>query len=114
MRKKLPTKSESKHTSVRRNKEDITVSKFYHDIRHLIEEAHRSVAITVNAGMTMLYWQIGNRISDEILKGKRAEYGEEIVSTLWRQLSWSHFKEIIYIEQSMKREFYAEICRVER
>lgn len=38
----------------------------------------------------------------------------EIVSTLSRQLSWSHFKEIIYLKQPLQREFYAEMCRVEQ
>jgi predicted nuclease of restriction endonuclease-like (RecB) superfamily len=37
----------------------------------------------------------------------------EIVSTLSRQLSWSHFKEIIYLKQPLQKEFYAEMCRVE-
>ncbi|MHB1233638.1 MAG: DUF1016 N-terminal domain-containing protein [Burkholderiales bacterium] len=35
----------------------------------------------------MLYWCIGQRISVETLDGERATYGEEIVSTLSRQLS---------------------------
>jgi len=39
---------------------------------------------------------------------------EQIVSTLWRQLSWSHFKEIIYQQDSLQRDFYAEMCRMER
>jgi YhcG PDDEXK nuclease domain len=30
------------------------------DIRGLIEEARSAVAVTVNAGLTMLYWQIGS------------------------------------------------------
>ncbi len=37
----------------------------------------------------------------------------EIVSTLWRQLSWSHFKSLIYLDDPFKTEFYAEMCRVE-
>lgn len=37
----------------------------------------------------------------------------EIVSTLRRQLSWSHFKQLIYIPDELKRDFYAEMCRVE-
>ncbi len=53
------------------------------------------MAVTVNAGLTILYWQIGDRIRQDILKEKRAEYGKEIVATLSRQLSWSHFKEIL-------------------
>ena len=38
----------------------------------------------------------------------------EIVSTLSRQLSWSHFVEIIPLDDPLKRDFYAEMCRVER
>lgn len=120
------------------------------DIRRLIEEARLAVAATVNAGLTMLYWHIGARINEEILKGERADYGEKIVSTLsrqlileygggfsaknlrhmirfaeafpderivstlWRQLGWSHFKEIIYLDKPLQRDFYAEMCRLER
>ena len=38
----------------------------------------------------------------------------ELVSTLSRQLGWSHFKEIIYLKDDLQRDFYAEMCRVER
>jgi predicted nuclease of restriction endonuclease-like (RecB) superfamily len=39
---------------------------------------------------------------------------EAIVATLSRQLSWSHFVVIIPLEDRLKREFYAEMCRIER
>jgi predicted nuclease of restriction endonuclease-like (RecB) superfamily len=120
------------------------------ELRQLIQDARREVAQIVNAGLTTLYWQIGNRIHHEILKKRRAQYGakivsalgrqlseefgrgfdekslrhmlkfaeafpdEAIVSTLRRQLAWTHFKQIIYIDNSLKRDFYAEMCRVER
>jgi predicted nuclease of restriction endonuclease-like (RecB) superfamily len=122
----------------------------FSEIRQLIEETRKSVAVAVNAGLTMLYWQVGNRINDEVLNNERAEYGKqvlaelsaqlteeygngwsrkqllhcvrfatvfpeaEIVSTLWRQLSWSHLKLIIYIEDPLKREFYIEMCKLEK
>ena len=38
----------------------------------------------------------------------------EIVSTLSRQLSWSHFVEILQLKDPIQREFYAEMCRIER
>jgi hypothetical protein len=38
----------------------------------------------------------------------------EIVAALSRQLSWSHFVEVIPLADELKREFYAEMCRVER
>ncbi len=37
-----------------------------------------------------------------------------IVATLSRQLGWSHFKEIIALKDDLQRDFYAEMCRVER
>jgi predicted nuclease of restriction endonuclease-like (RecB) superfamily len=38
----------------------------------------------------------------------------EIVQTLSAQLSWSHFVEIISLKDELKRDFYAEMCRIER
>jgi len=39
---------------------------------------------------------------------------ERIVSALMRQLSWTHFLSIIYLRDSLQRDFYAEMCRIER
>jgi len=39
---------------------------------------------------------------------------EKIVHALNGQLSWTHFREIIHIKDELKRDFYAEMCRVER
>ena len=38
----------------------------------------------------------------------------EIVYALSRQLSWIHLRRLIYLDDPLKREFYAEMCRVER
>lgn len=120
------------------------------EIRKLIEETRSSVATVVNAGLTMLYWQVGKRIQTEVLKGVRADYGKEILATLSqqlvneygngfseknlrrmvqfaevfpdseivvsliRQLSWTHILALIPLKQPLQREFYAEMCRVER
>ena len=119
------------------------------DLRRLIADARRQAALVVNMSLTALYWQVGRRISQELLHGDRAVYGEalieevaerltgnygrgftrknlwrmvqfaeafpmdEIVATLWRQLSWSHFRELLPLRQPFQREFYAEVCRVE-
>lgn len=120
------------------------------EVRGLIIEARQQTARMVNAGLTLLYWQVGNRIRREILGEERAEYGTEIVSALGRQLeqefgrgfsskslhhmirfaeafpaieivsallrelSWTHFKALIYLDDPLKRDFYAEMCRLER
>ena len=64
------------------------------DLKRMIDEARSAVAVAVNAGLTMLYWRIGKRIQDDILKSERAGYGDQIVSTLSRQSSWSHSREL--------------------
>lgn len=38
---------------------------------------------------------------------------EAIVSALRRQLSWTHFRALIYFDEPQKRDFYAEMCRLE-
>jgi predicted nuclease of restriction endonuclease-like (RecB) superfamily len=120
------------------------------DLRGLIQQARVGVARAVDSSLTALYWHVGQRIRQDILKEKRAEYGEQIVATLGtqletefgrgfgeknlrrmirfaevfpdreivaslsRQLAWSHFIELIPLEKPLEREFYAEMCRVER
>jgi len=130
-------------------KNDVYVESLIRELGELIEDAQRQVAVTANAALTTLYWQVGRRVRTEVLEGRRAEYGGklvatigrqlqsrygrsfgekslhhmirfaetfpdvEIVSALRRQLSWSHFKQLIYIPDELKRDFYAEMCRVE-
>lgn len=38
---------------------------------------------------------------------------EEIVSALRRQLTWTHIKMLIYIDEEVKRNFYIEMCKLE-
>jgi len=38
----------------------------------------------------------------------------EIVHTLCSQLSWSHLHQLMYMGDSLKREFYIEMCQLER
>jgi predicted nuclease of restriction endonuclease-like (RecB) superfamily len=39
---------------------------------------------------------------------------QQIVSTLSAKLGWSHFVEIVPLKDPLQREFYAEMCRIER
>ena len=39
---------------------------------------------------------------------------EQIVVSLIRQLSWTHILALLPLKQPLQREFYAEMCRVER
>ncbi|MBI5274345.1 MAG: DUF1016 domain-containing protein [Chlamydiales bacterium] len=123
--------------------------KLLKDLRSIIDQTRRSIASTVNARLTSLYWHVGNRTLQEILQRERAEYGrsivvtlsrqlvleygngfteknlrrmiqfaeafpdEQIVASLLRQLSWSHFTALLPLKDPIKRDFYAEMCRIE-
>ena len=39
---------------------------------------------------------------------------EKIVASLIRQLSWTHIIALLPLKQSLQREFYAEMCRIEK
>ena len=65
----MPKKKENK--SVKATRVKVTKSKrLFDDIRRMIDNARSSVAVTINVGLTMLYWRIGKRVNDEILKNK--------------------------------------------
>lgn len=49
-----------------------------------------------------------------MIKFAKAFPNRDIVSTLSRQLTWSHFVLICAIDDDLKRDFYAEMCRVQR
>jgi hypothetical protein len=58
----------------------------FSEITTLIEQSRQQVAVTINATMSMLYWQIGKRINDEVLNNERAEYGKHVVQNISNQL----------------------------
>ncbi|WP_157381612.1 DUF1016 N-terminal domain-containing protein, partial [Burkholderia ubonensis] len=57
------------------------------DIRHMIDTARARAAAAVNAELTLLYWQVGRRIRDDVLRGERAGYGQQILSALAQRLT---------------------------
>lgn len=60
----------------------IKAEDIFDKISILIEQARKKVATTINQEMILLYWNIGKTIKEEIIKSKRAEYGEKIVQSL--------------------------------
>jgi predicted nuclease of restriction endonuclease-like (RecB) superfamily len=64
----------------------ITSKALLKDLRELIAAVRQDVARQVNSALVLLYWRVGNRIRQDILREKRAEYGEQIVATLSQQL----------------------------
>lgn len=57
------------------------------DIKLLIQSAKQRAAVAVNAELTLLYWQVGKRISQDVLNAERAEYGKQVIGELAKQLT---------------------------
>ncbi len=70
----------------------LPVEPLFQEIRQLIDSAKQRAAAAINTEITLLYWQIGHRISTEILQGQRAEYGKQIVASLSKQLTQAYGK----------------------
>src|SRR5882757_2379749 len=49
----------------------------------------------------------------QMIRFARAFPDMQRVSALRRQLTWSHFKQLINIPDTLKRDYYAEMCRLE-
>lgn len=120
------------------------------ELKQLILNTKEKVAISVNSSLTLLYWSIGRKIQEEIIKDNRAKYGEQIVHSvstqlgqefgsgytkrniqnmirfyktfndekkvhsLSAQLSWTHLKILMYIDDDLKRDFYIQMVCLEK
>ena len=83
-------------------------------MHHKRAEYGKLILHTLSAKLTVKYgrgWSERNLAYMIQFAGTFPE--EEILQTLCAKLSWSHFKDIIYIDDPLKREFYAEMCRIE-
>ena len=47
---------------------DITNQNLFENIKNLIEQTKQNVLVAVNSSMTLMYWNIGKTINDEILQ----------------------------------------------
>ncbi|SDR01777.1 Predicted nuclease of restriction endonuclease-like (RecB) superfamily, DUF1016 family [Chryseobacterium soldanellicola] len=58
------------------------------DLKELVTKTRSQVAVQVNSAMVALYWKVGQRINEDILGNKRAEYGKEIILQISQQLTF--------------------------
>ena len=84
------------------------------DIKNIIDSAKKDLAVQVNSTMSALYWEIGNRINQDLLKEKRAEYGKQIVSQLAKQLQ-SEYGSNSFSDKNLRRMMqFASVLMTER
>ncbi len=78
-------------------------------------EYGRSIVASVARQLTLHY---GKGFSEKGLR-RMIQFGEafsdqQIVASLTRQLTWTHLMVLLPIKNSIKRDFYAEMCRIEK
>lgn len=132
--------------------EEIEISneaRLYDDVCNIIDEARYRVAVYVNSEASMMNWNVGKRIKEDILNNKRADYGQQVIKRLAKkliqrygngwgfqklqhcvraaytfsedeimyavrtQLSWTHLRSLMAVENELARQFYMEMCRIE-
>ena len=113
----------------------------YENIKNTLEEARAKAYSAVNFYMVLAYWNIGRLIVEEQGGKERAEYGEQLIKKLSKeltkdfgkgftatnlktmrkfyllfqnshslrdQLSWTHYRLIIKVDDERKRDFYID------
>ncbi len=53
-----------------------------------------------------MFWHIGHYINEDMGYKQYSAYGSKILATLSQTLTWSHFLELVTIEDNNKRLFY--------
>ena len=129
---------------------DSLENKLYDDVSNIIEQVRYRIAVHINSEASLMNWNVGKRIKEDVLMNRRAEYGEQILKRLsdrlkikygkgWgfqklqhcvraaytfseeeimyavsTQLSWTHLRSLMSVENALARQFYMEMCRIER
>lgn len=61
-------------------------NQLYDDVCNIIEQARYRVAVYVNSEASMMNWNVGKRIKEDVLLNKRADYGEQVLKRLSQRL----------------------------
>ena len=118
-------------------------TRFYEQIRSILETARNQAYSTANSAMVQAYWSIGKSIVEQQGKSERAEYGRQLLQELSKQLthdfgkgftasnlrnmrqfyltfpncyalrsnlSWTHYRMLMRVENEKARNFYLEEC----
>lgn len=92
--------------------EKITIN-LLSDIKGLINNSKSHITKVVSSSMTLLYWQIGKRIQQDVLKSDRAEYGQHIIRDLAKNLTVEYGKGFTYSSLTRMVKFYTYMSNSE-
>lgn len=90
------------------------VESVFSDISTMIYTAKNEVMMRVNTSVISLYWNIGKKLSDEVLQGKKAEYGKNIIGDLSERLTAEYGKGFEKSSVFKMVKFYQEFPKYEK
>ena len=90
------------------------VESVFSDISTMIYTAKNEVMMRVNTSVISLYWNIGKKLSDEVLQGKKAEYGKNIIGDLSERLTAEYGKGFEKSSVFKMVKFYQEFSKYEK
>ena len=64
-----------------------TYQRLFEDVSKIINKGKRQIATEINSTVIFTYWSVGKRINDEILQNDRANYGDQIISQISKELT---------------------------
>ncbi len=73
----------------------------FDEISLLIKQSKAHVISQAKSTLSLLFWKVGKRINEFVLKNKRAGYGKQIVVTLSRQLEEQYGRN--FTEKNLRR-----------
>jgi predicted nuclease of restriction endonuclease-like (RecB) superfamily len=71
------------------------------ELSSLIEQSRQEVSRVANSTLTLLFWQVGKRIHEEILQKERAEYGKQVIATISEKLEAKYGRN--FSEKNLRR-----------
>ena len=116
MPKKKTTKTKKSKASLTvKKKPTNNYQKALVDIKQLVQQARYASARSVNSIMTATYWEIGRRIVKVEQKGKkRADYGEELIKKMSKDLTRSCGKGFGFRNLVNFRKFYLSYSHIQK
>ena len=81
-------------------------SKFYNDIKEVLEQARKRVYRNIQSEMVLAYWQIGKMIVEKQGGNPRADYGDGLLKELSLQLTNAYGRGFDERELRRMRQFY--------
>ena len=90
---------------------DLPYTSLVDEIGSLLKEARKEFAYTTNTILVKTYWKIGHYINLFTIRQFYIRYPK--IQTVSELLTWSHYVELLKLDNPLELEFYTKQCENE-